>query len=49
MIGERWIDGYTRETLTWDLFLRSQSPEDSEVDLRRLVGVLDTAFEEEEK
>lgn len=34
--------------MTWDLFLRSQEPQDSQVELERLVRVLDNAFAEEE-
>jgi len=49
MIGERWVDGPTRETLTWEMFLRSQEPREGEQELERLCKVLDDAFAEDEK
>lgn len=49
MVGERWVDGWTRETLTWDLFLKSQEPREGEGELERLCRVLDDAFAEDEK
>ena len=50
MMGERWEDlrlgSNPRELFSWEIFMKSMNHEQSEIDLRRIEGVLDDCFEE---